>query len=358
MFRRPTLAVVLVLSSCARPEGAVEQAPPKRVHCANAVERQATDVIEVRGSVAPPVNRDAQVAPQVAGRLVSVEVREGDTVTAGQVLAKVDDAPLLDVAREAQAAVERVQADRLNAETTLDRTTRVFDRGIAPKQDVDDAVARRAAARAGETEAQATARQAERQVSRAVVKSPFAGVVLRVIRHAGELVDGTPTTPVVEIADISALDLVSDVPASDLVRISRAAEATLAFPSMPGSEFHGTVSLVSPGVDPTTGVGTVRVTLAPSKTPPPVGLYGVGKIVSGTARSVVVVPVVSLRNALGNVAEVVVCGKDGAARVQSVKTNGVGASDAEIVSGLTAADAVAVDPVLGLADGDRLQVVP
>ncbi len=356
---RPELwiATALLLAACHQRADSEPRPAPKRARCAPAEAATAKEHIEVRGNVQPPPNLDAQVAPQVSGRLLRVDVREGDRVKAGAALARVDDAPLVDSLRQAEAAVVRARADRENAETTLARIEKVFDRGIAPKQEVDDAVARQAAARAGEAEAEAALRQARRQIERAVVKSPLDGIVLKVLRRPGELVDGTPATPVLEVADTSLLELVADVPAQDLVRLSRDLPAITVFQALPGTRYEGTVSMVSPSVDRATGVGTVRVLLRGAATLPPVGLYGVARIETGRMTAVLRVPSVAVRNAVGSDGEVVVCGADGLAHVHKVQVPAVEDGFAEITSGIAAGDRVAVEPVLGLAEGDALEVV-
>src|SRR6185369_9161785 len=118
---------------------------------------------------------------------------------------------------------QKAHAERKNAEATQARTERVFEHGVAARQEVDDAVTRTAMARAVETEAEVALKRTRRQVERATVRSPIAGVVVRLLRRPGELVDGTPATPVLEVADPSVLELVSDTTASDLVRIAKGA---------------------------------------------------------------------------------------------------------------------------------------
>jgi RND family efflux transporter MFP subunit len=356
---RWALLGLVFLFGCHRAVDAEPAAKPKVVRCANVVTRSARDTLEVRGSIQPPASKDVQVASQVSGRVMAVEVKEGDAVVAGQVLARIEDVPLRDAVQQADAALARAKAERANAVTTLARAQRVFDRGIAPRQEVDDAVAKEAAARAGEAEASAAAHLAKRQLERAVLKGPLGGVVLKVFRRTGELVDGTPATPVVEVADTSTLELVADVPAQDLVRSTLGARAMISVPAIPGRAYQGTVTLISPSVDRVTGVGTLRVTLLAGNAAPPVGVYGVAKIDEGSARSSAFVPTQALRNAVGEQGEVVVCGTDRVAHVRKVQT-GVGVDGlTELRSGgLGPNDRVAVAPVLGINDGEPIEVAP
>jgi len=357
--RVPLLLFLLAAASCRKDEAAEPSGAPRAVKCAPVQRATVTETIEVRGTVAPLPERDAQLAPQVSGRLLSVEVREGDPVTQGQVVARVDDAPLIDATQQADAALARAKAEHLNAQTTLARAQRVFDRGIAARQEVDDATAREAAAKAAEAEAEAAARTAHRQLDRAAVRSPLRGVVLKVSRKPGELVDGTPATPVMEVADVSALELVADVPAQDLVRCARGAAATVTLPALPDESFAGAVTRVSPAVDRATGVGMVRIGIDRADGGiPPVGAFGQARVETGRSHAATLVPAAALRSVIGAEGEVVVCGPDHLAHVKRVRPGPARGGLVEVVGDLSEVDAVAVDPVLGLSEGAALEVAP
>jgi RND family efflux transporter MFP subunit len=357
--RAVTAAVLLALlgAGCRRREA--EEAPPGKrvVRCAPVEIAEVEDVIELRGTVAALPDRDAEVAPQVAGRIAKLVVREGDRVSVGQPVARIDDAVLVDQANEAAAAVAKAAAERRNAESTRARTLRVFEHGIAARQEVDDATTRADTAQAAEHEAQAAAARVRRQVDRATVRSPLAGVVVRILRRSGELVDGTPATPVVEVADPTRLELVSDAAASDLVRLAGKAPADVTVAALPGARWSGAVSVVSPAVDRTTGLGKVRVEIALGEGPrPPIGVLGTARIRAGRPRAVPVVPKPALRSGAGAEVEAVVCGRDGLAHVKRVGRGG-SAGDRVEAAGLAAGEAVALDPV-GIADGEAIETRP
>src|SRR2546423_15218502 len=186
--RRLALALLL-LGACHRGGGKEgdddRSGGPKKVRCAAAAVRQVSDTIDVRGTVAPLPDRDAQVAPQVAGRITRVLVREGDRVTAGQPVAQVDTSPYADEVSEAQAAVDKARAESVNAESTLKRVRRVVEHGVAARQELDDAEARYATARAGEAQAAAMARPARLHIEPAPGRSPLAGLGRQGMPHPG-----------------------------------------------------------------------------------------------------------------------------------------------------------------------------
>src|SRR4051794_8330029 len=111
---RRELVVVLLLAACHRAAGDEDEVAhgPRAVVCAPATLRTVSDTLDVRGTVAPLPDRDAQVSPQVAGRISRVLVREGDKVKAGQPLAQIDTSPLEDDVAEGKANVAKARAER------------------------------------------------------------------------------------------------------------------------------------------------------------------------------------------------------------------------------------------------------
>jgi RND family efflux transporter MFP subunit len=362
------LAWLAAAGACRRTPAESEELPtgPKRVRCAPVESRELQDSIELHGNVAPLPDRDAQVAAQVPGRISHVLVREGDRVTRGQPLARIDEAALTDQAKQAAAQLAKARAESNLASVSRARIQRVFEHGIAARQELDDAEGRLATSRASESEATASNEIANRQLDRATVRSPLDGVVLRLFRKSGELVDGTPALPIVEVGDPSRLEIVASATAADLVQLRAGAAATVALPALPALRLVGTVSAVSPAVDRATGLGVVRVALdLTAGAAPPIGVTGAVAIRTGPRRPGWVVPTTALRNPAGDDAEVVLCGADGRAHVVHVRPGVATAGRVEIratgdagVPLAAAGTSVAVEPVLGLADGDALERRP
>src|SRR5947207_2842036 len=124
-MRREGWLLALALIACHKKgEEDEERSGPKKVACAPVRARSVHDTLDVRGTLSPLPDRDAQVSAQVAGRIARVLVREGDRVTAGQPLAQIDTAPLEDDLAEAEASVAKARAERDNAETTMNRVKR------------------------------------------------------------------------------------------------------------------------------------------------------------------------------------------------------------------------------------------
>ncbi len=346
MTRRALLMSVVLASVACRHGGEEREEPVAvEVHCAP-VTPQSIELVEtLRGRVAAPPGGDLPVASQVAGRVVQVLVHEGDHVGAGAVVAQIDGSNSRDALRQADAAVVQARSAQANAQATLERIRQLVARGIAAKQDLDDAVARSDQAEAGVNSAIAAADLARRTLGRVEVRSSFEGVVTRVWRGAGALVDGTAATPVVQLAASSLAEFDADATERQLIDLE-AGQTTAITLATGGDPIAGTVRARSTALDPATGLGFVRVAIQ-DQGPMTLGVFGTAKITVGERKGVLVVPSAAMRGAIADGAQVVVC-KDGKADVRDVKVGWRDDEHVEITDGLAAGDRVALDHVLGL----------
>jgi RND family efflux transporter MFP subunit len=365
--RRPVALLLILAGSlgCRRGGDTGEEegeAPPVPVGCEAARGAEAKGTIALRGVVSAPPDRDAVVAAAVAGRLASVQVREGDRVKAGQLLATVDDPSLGAAVGVEDAARAGAAAGLKSADAALARARRLLTKGIAAQREVEEAEARRAAAAAELRAIDARRSGAVRQRDRAHVKSPIDGVVVRLHRHAGELVDGTPATPIAEVADPSHLELRADIPAADLVRVVEGTPVGIRLDAIPGEKLDGAVAFVSPAVDPATSLGVVRASIqqpAGSTLHLALGLAGAIELPVTGRPGGVLVPAVAVRRSPEGAEEVVVCSRKEDALVAEVRPVVVGAHAGdlvEIASGLKAGELVVTQHVLGLEEGAALEI--
>jgi len=324
------------------------------VTCRAATATTIEDTVEVTGVIAPPPKLDAIVSSPIAGRVGQVTVEEGDRVAAGALLAVIEDPALPAGSLEAKAGVAVAQAARASAELELARQQRLVDAGIGARKDLDDARAKAASAAAELDAANARAGLATSQLARRELRAPRAGVVLHLWKRVGESVDGTTTTPVAEIADLSILELHAQVSTGAMARLSDKQPATVHVIGLPAM-LPASVVRVAPAVDPATLLGGVRLAIDPKAE----GITGVKVGSAATARIViatrpgVVVPETALRRSTVGADEVVVC--DGnLARISAVAIGQRGEHGVEITDGLKPGERIVVDHVLGIENGQAL----
>lgn len=346
------VSTLLFATGCG-PAASDEAPAPVAVTVATVGRADVADLLSVRGRLVPPVEEDATLAPQVAGRLVDLAVREGDAVARGALLATVERHPLEEAVATAEAALARAREDEAVRERASKLTDRLFERGISSAEERDADRATLAAARAARVEAEGRLTQARRALSWGEVRAPFDGVLAKVLRHPGEVVDGSPATPVVRLLGSSALEAAADLTADAL---SRVAPGGLARVVLPGETVpvEGRVLRVARAVDPGTGVGEIRVRLPGRSSTPLLSAVTVA-LELAVRRGVVAVPLAALRRSQDGKEEVVVVSK-GAAHLVSV-TTGLRSPDlAEVSAGLAGGEQVVVDSPLGLEEGQALAV--
>jgi RND family efflux transporter MFP subunit len=341
----------LVLVACHHAAEEHEEPIPVPVRCVT-VARDAIEVKEtLRGRIAAPPGADLPIASQVTGRVVDVRVHEGDRVTAGAIVATIDDSATRDGLRQADAALAQSKSAAQNADLTLDRTRQLVARGIAAKQELDDAVARADQARAAVNASVAAADLARRTLGRVQVRSTFDGIVTRVWRGPGALVDGTAATPIVELAATMLAELDADATERQLTGIAAGQPATIVL-STGGDPMPGSVRARSTALDPATGLGLVRIAVEPPDAGAPpsqllLGAFGTVTIKIGDRRGVLVIPAAALRGAVADGAQVALC-KEGKAELRTVHVGWRDAALVEVIDGIAESDRVAIDHVLGL----------
>lgn len=345
---------LVALVACARHEGAAEHLAPIVVRCVAPTPASITDTVLLRGRIAAPPGGDLGVASQVPGRLVEVTVHEGQKLAAGDVIATVDGSSAQTALQEAEAALAQARAAEANAESSLERTRILVAQGIGSQQQLEDATAREAAATAGVASSKATLDMARRTLGRVQVRASFPGVVTRVWRGAGALVDGTSATPIVQIAQTRGLELQADATQRDLLRIET---GQVVHGQVEQATFDGTVLLRGVAVDPTTGLATVRVAILSQSGTLPLGAFGTITIDLARRDGVSTLPTAAIRGAFADGPHVVVCGK-GVAELRTVQVGYRDADRVEVTSGLALGERVAIDHVLGLDDGTAIEVTP
>lgn len=351
---------VMAAAGCKRRAAAPDDDPeaaPISVVCATARSTTGSDSVTLRGVVAVPPERSALVSAAIPGRVTRLLVHEGDQVQAGQLLASIEDPALEASATEAAALTSAARSALTSADAAQARAQRLFDQGIAPRRDVEDAVARQASARAELQAAQARQLLARRQQGRAQVTAPIAGLVLRLHTRVGELVDGSAATPIAELADTRVLELRADAPAADLVRLHQGDSVTVHLDALPGLALTGQLVFVAAALDATTSLGLVRASLVrPAGQQLQLGLSG-QLVAALAARTRLLVPARAVRRSSAGGREVVVC-KGGSAEVRAVEVGASQGDTVEITSGLAAGEQVVAQRVLGLEDGTAIHASP
>ena len=198
------------------------------------IELGALDVIEVKTrelsiglaiSGALKAVNSAIVKARVAGELQGLTVREGDTVKAGQIVARVDPGEYQARVRQAQQLAESAKAQVDIARRAFDNNRSLVDQGFISRTALDTSLASLAASEASYRAAQAGMDVAAKALDDTVLRSPLAGLVSQRLAQPGERV--SPEARIVEIVDLSRLELEASLSATESMDLRLGQSAVL-----------------------------------------------------------------------------------------------------------------------------------
>ncbi len=231
--------------------------------------------------------RVAQLRPQVGGAVLSVRVKEGDRVSAGELLAVIDTLVLADQLRSARLGLGSAELAAETAERNLARSVELHQAGAIADRDLEAARTQEAQSRAMLEDARARVAGATQQMHHAMVRAPFAGVVSEVPVSVGDVVQ-PGGDPVAVVIDGTTLELEAAVPAANLSELKVGAPVEFTVAAHPGRIITGRVARVNPAVDPVTGQLRLYVRVPNHDRSLASGLFAEGRVALATTRSLAV----------------------------------------------------------------------
>ncbi|GAA4279946.1 efflux RND transporter periplasmic adaptor subunit [Gaetbulibacter aestuarii] len=172
-----------------------------------------THFVELQGNVSTKQN--IVIYPEFSGVLLQVFVKEGQNVSKGQILAKIDDGGL-------SQQLSQLKIQTALAKTTFERQARLWEQKIGSEIQYLQAKATYEAQ-------QEAVKQLSQQVAKTVVRAPFTGTIDDVITDQGSVV-GAGQTPLFRIVNLSDMYIDSDVPESYISTIVQGKEVQVEFP--------------------------------------------------------------------------------------------------------------------------------
>ncbi|MCX7693661.1 MAG: efflux RND transporter periplasmic adaptor subunit [Tepidimonas taiwanensis] len=200
---------------------------------------------------------EARIAAEVGGVLLRWEADVGTAVRAGQMLARLDDTDLALAAERARAALQAAQARLALAEAQTRRARELQAQGFFSPEALAARETELALQRADVAQATAALRTAERQLAKAVVRAPFAGVVTQRLAQQGETV--AAGTPLFVLAQTDGAELQAAVSPAEAQELRRA--RALRFETDAGEQRPARLLRVVPTVSGATRLQTVRLAL-------------------------------------------------------------------------------------------------
>jgi HlyD family secretion protein len=390
-----------LLAGCKKGES--EEKPEVSVQAAPARKGDISRVVNAEAVVFPL--QQSAITPKISAPVKKFFVVRGQKVAQGQLLAELENRDLQAAATDNRGAYDQAQAQyetsvgatlpeeiqktELDVQTSqqeLDAQQKLYasrqdlyKQGALPRKDLDaaavalaqaksayniakkhldslNAIGRHEALRSANGQlasAKAKLAGSEAQLSYSEIRSPIAGVVTDRPLYPGEMASNT--VPLLTVMDISQVIAKAHIPQSDAALIKKGDKATLSITGL-DTKMNGTVTLVSPALDPNSTTVEIWVQAANPDQQLRPGMTTQLAITSQTVHDAVVVPSGALLNATRSDAQVMVIDGQNVAQSRDVKLGIQGAQEAQIVSGLKPGEMVINEGAYGLPDKTKVKI--
>ena len=331
---------------------------PVPVTTASVLQKSMPVEISVIGS-AEPVST-VSIRAQTTGQLTSVNFAEGDEVTKGQLLFSVDRRPLEAAVEQAQANLERDEAQAANAAAMARRYQDLADRGIATRAEVDTSKASLSALNASVAADRAALENAKVQLEYATINAPITGRTGALMVHEGNLVRANDSTALVVINQIMPIQVAFSIPESRLTELKRymargALRVLARPPNDDAAPAAGRITFIDNSVDPATGTIKVKGTFANADRRLWPGQYVNVTVELTTEKDATVVSTQAVQAGQQG-PFVFVVKPDQTVELRNVVVTRTAAAETVIASGLAPGETVVTDGQIRLVPGSKISV--
>jgi membrane fusion protein (multidrug efflux system) len=361
----------LALSACGdkKPDAQAQAqaAPPPEVAVVKVEPERIGISSELPGRV--EAIRIAQVRARVPGIVQKRVFAEGSEVKAGDVLFRIDPAPLQASLLNAEAARARAEANVAQANLKVQRYKPLVATNAISRQEYDDALAAQKQTQADLQAARASVQTASLNLGYATVTAPISGRIGRAQVTEGALVGQGEATPLATVQQIDRIYVNLTQSATELMQLRRAMadgklqsvgpnQAKVSIVTDDGQVYpqSGKLLFSDVSVDPSSGAITLRAEFPNSQRVLLPGMYVRARLEQAVDQSAITVPQQAVIRD-NNGASVMLVGADGKVAPRPIKTGSVQGDKWIVTEGLNAGDTVIVEGLQKVKPGAPVKAV-
>ena len=299
--------------------------------------------LELQGSV--ETKQNLVINAEMGGILNKVFVKEGDKVSKGQLLAKIDDGGM-----SQQLAQLQIQADL--AKTTFERQKRLWDQKIGSEIQYLQAKSN--------YEGQVSAvNQMKSQLSKSSITAPFSGIIDDVITEAGSVVS-PGQTPILRIVNLNDMYIQTDVPENYISDVTKGKEVKVSFPVL-GKTIDTKVRQTGNFINPDNRTFKVEIEVPNKERDIKPNLTARLRINDYTSKNALLIPqsIIS-ENAEGEQYIYLldsINGQEAVAKQQIIKTGKTQGDVIEVLEGLKDGDQIIDEGARSVKDGQTVKII-
>jgi len=280
-----TLAILLLLLIAAAAIKARKKPKGESVETEKVALREIREIVSASGKIFP--EKEIKISSDVSGEIVELYVEEGDSIKAGQILAKIDPEAYVSAVERANASVSGAKSEVARSKSTIENSTaqieqiksqlentrRIHERnkklmadGVISAQDFENSESTLTQLEANLRSAEATNRSSQQaaqsaqfnvasteaslkeirtSLSRTTIAAPTAGIISKLNVEKGERVVGTiqmTGTEMMRIANFNSMEVQVEVSENDILRVSLGDTATIEVDAYLDKKFTGVVT--------------------------------------------------------------------------------------------------------------------
>lgn len=295
------------------------------------------DVLMLPGELG--VFREVRVGAGIGGKIEWIGPKEGQTVTKGTLLVKIDISAL-------KASIDKAQAGFELADEIYKRRLKLYERKIIPREGLD-------MARTERTLAQGNLKQLRVQYDNGFIKAPISGQINHLYLNEGEFVG--MGMPLLDIVDISKVKVYINVPEMDVRYLSVGQKVLVSTDAFKDRDpMVGLLSFIAYKADPATKTFRVDVTMDNPEGDLRAGMIGRVIFLKAEIKDALVAPLSALVDKNGE--RLVFVEKDGIAEARTVSIGVIERDKVQILEGLEKGDHLIVTGQSTLEEGMRVKV--
>ena len=350
------LSLIWLLPSCGKKAAA---GPPQMPPAAVTFLPAATETVHITRDLPGRIDalRLSEVRARVSGILLEKTFVEGADVKAGDVLFKIDPAPLEAARDSAAAALARADANLKKAQNDSKRFVELIATDAVSKQEAETAESALQVATAEQLAAHAALKTSELNLGYATVTAPIGGRIGRAQVTEGALVGQGSATLLAVIQQLDPIYFDFTQSSTDLLALKNGSaggeqgKATLLLEDGTPYEHPGKILFSEASVDETTGMVSLRAEFPNPKRDLLPGMFARARVLQAVKENAITIPQRAVTRGAGGVGSVLVIDQDNKAQLRMVQTGEIVGDKWVVTSGLKAGEKVIMEGQLKARPG-------
>ncbi|HQV41193.1 MAG: efflux RND transporter periplasmic adaptor subunit [Moraxellaceae bacterium] len=241
---------------------------------------------------------------RIAGDVIDVPVREGQSVAAGAVLVRQNNLDAQSRLAQAEAAVQSSRAELETAREQMKKFRVLSQQNFFSRNDLEKAETQVAVYTAQVRANEAAVLMTKKALNDAVLRAPFSGVVAERLVEPGQLV--MPNTPLLRLVDLSKLELAIQLPSSEIARVHEGQTLTFSVDAFGDEKFKARVIRLNPLAKASNRRITVYAAVSNADQRLRGGLFAKGSLVDENSPSGLVIPLAGVQEKNGQAGVMVI----------------------------------------------------